>query len=214
MIGYVHFTLTTGIDAQRELMFQRTLGVASMIVLFSVLLSLVFARTYLAPILSLTRAARKVRQGDLHQAVPVKTEDEIGVLTATFNDMVQNLGTRIQLMHRLQAETVRISRELDREKLLDTLADIFTRLSGSPGYRLYLYDEENNELEPKTEKGTDLLPQPKMDRLSQMAFEDRWTQFLKDTGAMDSEPGHVLEAAIPLLSGQHRVGVIRIGPAP
>jgi sigma-B regulation protein RsbU (phosphoserine phosphatase) len=212
IIGYTHFTLSTQIEFHRQLLFQRTLGVASMIVLFSVLLSMVFARTYLAPILSLTRAGRKVRQVDLHQSVPVRTEDEIGILTATFNDMVANLGTRIQLMHRLQAETVRISRELDRDKLLDTLADIFTRLSGSAGYRLYLYNKESQQLDPHTETGSDLLPQPQMDRLSQMAFEERWTQYLKETGVMDSEPGRVLEAAIPLLSGKHRVGVIRIGP--
>lgn len=212
IIGFTHFTLWTPVEFDRQLMFQRTLGVASMIVLFSVLLSMVFARTYLTPILSLTRAGRQVRQGDLNQSVPVRTEDEIGVLTATFNDMVASLGNRIHLMNRLQAETVRISRELDREKLLDTLADIFTRLSGSSGYRLYLLNEDTQQLEPDTETGSNLLPQPQMDRLTHMAFEERWTQYLKETGAMSSEPGQVLEAAIPLLSGQHRVGVIRIGP--
>jgi phosphoserine phosphatase RsbU/P len=44
-----------------------------------------------------------------------------------------------------------------------------------------------------------------------MALQERWTMYLKSGGIPDNEPTDVLELAIPLLSGKHRVGVIRIG---
>ena len=55
--------------------------------LISVLLSFLLAKTMVQPIQSLTRAARGMAAGDFSQAIPVKAEDEIGILTSTFNDM-------------------------------------------------------------------------------------------------------------------------------
>lgn len=210
-VGFIHVRIPTHIESDIFHLYQRALGVTAIVVFLSVLLSLLFARTFLNPILALTRAAQRIRMGDLYQKVQVRTEDEVGSLTNTFNQMIETLGGRIQLMHRMQAETVRISRELDRDSLLETLCDIFTRISGSQGYRLYLYNEDGETLEPETECGVEILPKPESDTLAHMAFGERWTQYLKDDGKMDSEPGRILEVAIPLLSGQHRVGVVRIG---
>lgn len=211
-IGYLHVRIPTTIEQQLATLFRRTMMVTSAVLVFAVLLSMLFTKIYLAPIIGLTRAARRIRTGDFSQVVPVKTMDEIGVLTSTFNDMSRAMGSRLELMHRLQTETVRISRELDLEKLVSIMASIFTRMSGSTGFRLYLHREKENRLEVVSETGVDLLPKPESDQLTQMAFRERWAQYLKTNGRMDSEPGEVLEMAIPMLSGHHRVGVIRIGP--
>ena len=59
--------------------------------LISVLLSFLLAKTMVQPIQSLTRAARGMAAGDFSETIPVKAEDEIGILTRTFNDMGSRL---------------------------------------------------------------------------------------------------------------------------
>ncbi|MEW6600550.1 MAG: ATP-binding protein [Nitrospirota bacterium] len=43
------------------------------------------------PVMDLADAARAVAKGDLDRMVPVKSDDEVGILTVAFNDMVENL---------------------------------------------------------------------------------------------------------------------------
>jgi alkylation response protein AidB-like acyl-CoA dehydrogenase/class 3 adenylate cyclase len=51
-------------------------------------------RSLLAPLGVLSRAMTKVADGDLHQRVPVTSNDEVGALTAQFNTMVEGLRER------------------------------------------------------------------------------------------------------------------------
>ena len=64
--------------------------------LISVLLSFLLAKTMVQPIQSLTRAARGMAAGDFSEQIPVKAEDEIGILTSTFNDMGSRLHDTLQ----------------------------------------------------------------------------------------------------------------------
>lgn len=57
----------------------------------SLLLCLILARAITAPIRDLTRAAEKVAGGDFTDKVENQSQDEIGVLTRTFNDMAMQL---------------------------------------------------------------------------------------------------------------------------
>ena len=59
--------------------------------IISVFLSLLLAKTMIAPIQDLTRAAEKVAGGDFTGKVDNESKDEIGVLTRTFNDMAVQL---------------------------------------------------------------------------------------------------------------------------
>jgi nitrogen fixation/metabolism regulation signal transduction histidine kinase len=54
----------------------------------SILLTFIFSRKLTKPLTELEIAMLKVRSGDLEIAVPVKSEDEIGVLANTFNEMM------------------------------------------------------------------------------------------------------------------------------
>lgn len=51
-------------------------------------------RSLLRPIRNLSRAMSKVAEGDLHQRVPVTSNDEVGELTGQFNKMVEGLRER------------------------------------------------------------------------------------------------------------------------
>ena len=58
----------------------------------SVFLGLFLSRTIIAPIASLTKRAEKIAAGDFEQKLEVKSRDEIGQLTGTFNTMAAELS--------------------------------------------------------------------------------------------------------------------------
>jgi class 3 adenylate cyclase len=60
----------------------------------ALLLGLVLARRLTRPISALTGAVARVAGGDLSQALPVRSRDEVGVLTGAFNEMVEGLRQR------------------------------------------------------------------------------------------------------------------------
>ncbi len=67
------------------------IGVASTIALE---LSILLARSIMRPIRDLQRGIEAARRGDYDVAVPVTTADELGELSASFNDMVAGLAER------------------------------------------------------------------------------------------------------------------------
>lgn len=62
--------------------------------LMSLLVGLLFARHLTRPLAALTRGVARVAAGDLSQALPVRSRDEIGRLTDAFNEMLTGLRQR------------------------------------------------------------------------------------------------------------------------
>lgn len=93
--------------------------------LFSMLLGVVLARTLTRPVQELTRATQAVAQGDLTQQVPVRSQDELGQLAASFN--------------RMNAELAR-SQALRRQMTADIAHDLRTPLSVILGHAEALSD--------------------------------------------------------------------------
>ena len=65
-------------------------------IVISVLLSFLLSKTLITPIERLTEGAEEVAAGDFSQKIEVDSRDEIGVLTATFNDMAHQLESTLQ----------------------------------------------------------------------------------------------------------------------
>jgi class 3 adenylate cyclase len=78
------------LDELRAAVLQAAVAVA----LATLLLGVLFARRFTGPIADLTRSVARVAGGDLSQALPVHSRDEIGVLTSAFNDMLEGLRQR------------------------------------------------------------------------------------------------------------------------
>lgn len=209
--GYLVLWLATGIHQQLAALLYQSLLILLVVVAVTMLLAALLTRQVLAPIRHLTQAARAVHQGDLKQNVPVSTDDEIGELATTFNEMVGSMERRISFMHRMQEWTMRIGHQLDAQRLFETLGQMFERMSMADSYRLYLQDPDTERLMVRLEQGPEGLPPEDNDSLTQLALKERWTIYLKSDGTANNEPGDVSELAIPLLSGKHRVGAIRIG---
>ncbi len=70
----------------------------------AILLAIIFARNLTRPLRELSQASRHMAEGNLQQAVPVRTEDELGELAITFNQMSQALVEANQARRQMTAD--------------------------------------------------------------------------------------------------------------
>lgn len=75
---------------------QKILLISAFAVLGTVLLVVIFARRIFRPIEALALAMKEVEKGELDLQVPVASDDEIGYLTKSFNQMLQRIRALIR----------------------------------------------------------------------------------------------------------------------
>ena len=59
--------------------------------LIALIIGALFARTYMRPLRELTSATQELSKGTVHEPIQVRTRDEIGLLTESFNQMIAEL---------------------------------------------------------------------------------------------------------------------------
>ena len=208
--GSVIMLFPSNIEEDVRKLYVRSYLTMLLVCLGAMAVSFVFSRRALAPIEALTRAARKVHDGDLDQQVPVSTRDEIGMLTDTFNQMVAAVVRRMSLMHRTQEWTVRISQQFDVERLYDSLTEMFEHMAGASFSRLYVQVAPERPLEMVRERSSG-TPHPRTG-MAQRAFDSGLAQYRGRDGAAGTRPGEPMELALPLTNGSKRLGAIHLGP--
>ena len=62
----------------------------------AVVLSFFLAKAITSPIQNITKGALKLAEGDFKRKIEVSSNDEIGALTQTFNDMAEKLAASIE----------------------------------------------------------------------------------------------------------------------
>jgi len=89
-------------------------GGVGLLVLALLGVAIYFASRRIArPILAITETARAVAAGDLTREAPVLTEDEVGELAGTFNDMTAQLRENVEtLEHRVEERTAELATAL------------------------------------------------------------------------------------------------------
>lgn len=208
--GFVVMYFASNIEAEVRALYRQSFTVMALICLGAILLSYLFARRVLKPIEALTRAARKVHDGDLEQQVPVSTGDEIGLLGETFNEMISSLVRRIALMHRMQEWTVRISKQFESEGLFENLTEMFERMTQASFSRLYVVKPPDGALVLQRECG---VPSgSERTGMAQRAHETGHTQYRVAGGEIREEAAQATELAMPLSIGSKRLGAIHLGP--
>jgi len=80
------------------MLFSVTIQVVMFGLLFSVLLSFLLSKTMTTPIENITKSAARLASGEFDNRIEVHSDDEIGVLTQTFNNMAQTLRDTMQDM--------------------------------------------------------------------------------------------------------------------
>ncbi|AGF78645.1 PAS domain S-box [Desulfocapsa sulfexigens DSM 10523] len=123
--GELHIGLCEKFILQKiQTLRMQLIGIASIICLFGVLAAFFFARIMSKPLQTLSIASDKFGRGEAIQELPVIAHDEIGRLTATFNQMV----TKIK---RSRAKQVTVEKALrtskkEWERTFNALTDIVT----------------------------------------------------------------------------------------
>lgn len=111
--------------------FMITLAVAAVLaIVLALAAALYFARKFVEPILSLANGARRVAQGDFTTYIETQNQqDELGKLTAIFNDMTQELAYAKEAdeQHRIEQEAARHY----LERVLNSLSAGVLTLDGS-----------------------------------------------------------------------------------
>ncbi|RMH59270.1 MAG: HAMP domain-containing protein [Candidatus Hydrogenedentota bacterium] len=82
----------TPLKEARRSLIRTTLMTALILFLAALFLTLTWAKIFSKPIENLAEAAEKVGEGDLTVQVPVPSQDEIGLLSDRFNNMVSQLN--------------------------------------------------------------------------------------------------------------------------
>jgi HAMP domain-containing protein len=83
--------------------FGLTLTLAMLLTLFSALaLAFVLSERLSAPLSALAEATRAIAKGDYSKLNPVKSRDEFGVLTQSFNTMTRQIADATEAMERLR----------------------------------------------------------------------------------------------------------------
>ena len=113
---YIIYTRLDASDMQTSLNeTTKTIVIAvALALLLAAIMGYVFAQTLTGPILALTKGAKSLAEGDMSQSLKVRSTDEIGQLTSSFNYMAEELAKNMS----------EISREKNRlEILLHNMSD-------------------------------------------------------------------------------------------
>jgi class 3 adenylate cyclase len=127
------------VDVQFEILGtiqQNILLIAASSFLVIVPIAFIIAGAFSGPIQRLTKAMLKVREGDLDVEVQSNSHDEVGILTKTFNEMIQGLRERFALTKYVGDHTLKMIQEkqtvdLDEKASFQELAILFTDIRGS-----------------------------------------------------------------------------------
>jgi signal transduction histidine kinase len=162
-------------------------------VIVSLLLGTILARNITQPVRDLTAATSAMARGQLNQQVRVRSNDEIGELTSTFNKMSSDLEKANQQRRQMTA---------------DIAHDLRTPLSVIAGYLEGLKD---GVIKPSTQRFTAMHEEA---LYLQRLVEDLRTLSLADAGELSLNrqsvlPGDILERLVT--SFQHKAEQSQVG---
>ncbi len=154
----------------------RVLQLVIVILVLSGLGVTILSYQLLKPVRRLVIATEKTAHGDLWQEIPVKSRDELGTLTRSFNRMIRNL-------REIQAELIRSEKLISMGKLSAVVAhEVRNPLNAMKGAIVYLQKRKSDD--PLIEEYTQLILE-EINRLNEFV-----TEFL--SFAKQSSPNLVL----------------------
>ncbi|MFK7694322.1 sensor histidine kinase [Paenibacillus sp. HJGM_3] len=143
--GQADFTLISRVsldelEHRSTIIYQAAIVVGLLgVIVASVLVNLTGIRL-LRPLRQLVTAMRRMREGDFNTRLPTRTDDELGFISASFNDMAHNIKSLIQEVYMRQlnereAELTALQAQLNPHFLHNTLDTVY--------WKLYLQDDKD-----------------------------------------------------------------------
>ena len=210
--GYVFVNMPTDINQRLMALYLKSSLTLVAGICVAIALGFVFSRRFLAPVEALTDAARRVHAGDYACRIDHVSNDEIGLLTSTFNEMVSSWVRRLSLMHRVQEWTLKVGNEFDRHRLYARLLDMFHNVAAARHCALYLRDGDKKTLLPAAVRGEGEL-RPDVATWVHFVLEQNEPVLAERTdNAGGASLGKVREMVLPLGSGERPIGAVYVGP--
>jgi HAMP domain-containing protein len=210
--GSVRIRLPTDIGARLRALYLTSAVILLSGIIIATGLGFYFSRRFLAPVEALTDAARRVHAGDYSCRIESTANDEIGLLTDTFNEMVSSWVRRLTLMHRIQEWTLKVGNEFDRHRLYARLLDMFYNVSAAGQCALFLQDGNNKTPAPVALRG-DQTHRPELATWVRFALEKSEPVLAEvNDPTRRATLGNVQEMVLPLISGDQTVGAVYLGP--
>jgi response regulator RpfG family c-di-GMP phosphodiesterase len=100
--SYIIFKSLSGSTARLKDIEQILIAIILLSCSGAALIGFFFARSITKPVGILSKGAERVAHGDLSHRITVRTVDEIGVLTVTFNEMIGSLEKNIKMLKETQ----------------------------------------------------------------------------------------------------------------
>lgn len=230
------------ISDQTEIIRQQNLQIG---VLFGIMLVVLLAfggtiyllvNRILRPIQPLTEAARAIAGGNLDQNIPVGSQDELGILAQTVNQMASELKNSFStLEQRVAARTQDLATVaevgtatatiLESRRLLQEVVDLTKERFGLYHSHIYLLDEEGRNLvlaagageagRVMVSKGHAIPLEREQSLVARAARERKGVTVNDVTQAPDFLPNSLLpdtrsELAVPMIVGGRLVGVFDV----
>ncbi len=109
IVGYLSMKPDFFVETRASQVFLERVNTILLIVaigssMVALVLGAILARTLTRPLKELTKATEAVAQGDLDQQVPVRSNDELGELAKSFNQMNANLARSRDLRRQMTAD--------------------------------------------------------------------------------------------------------------
>jgi GAF domain-containing protein/HAMP domain-containing protein len=218
------------IESQRR----RSIVILQVTSVLSTIVALGLARIIANPLLRLSDVAQRFGKGDFNVIAQSNTEDEIGILAATFNQMAEQIrqilaGLEYQVSERTKAIVTsaevsrRLSTILDQKQLLLSVVEEIQRAFDFYHVQIYLFDKSKQYLvmvggtgeagqtmmarEHKIEQGRGLVGR---------AAETKSVVLVPDTISDENWlpnpllPETLSEVAVPIMVGEQVLGVLDV----
>ena len=137
----------------------------------SLVVAIALATRITKPLSELTAGAKEIAQGHFDRRLDIRSNDELQILSESFNDMTQRLKQNVQALEESNKKLAAVNeelKELDRMKsdlLANVSHELRTPLTAIKGYTDYILERKLGGITEKQEKGL-VVVQRNLERLS------------------------------------------------
>tara|TARA_B100000809_G_scaffold162667_1_gene159993 strand:- start:3361 stop:6102 length:2742 start_codon:yes stop_codon:yes gene_type:complete len=160
----------------------RTVMILAFAILLSILLSLILSHQLSKPLMQLAEVSQEVSQGNYRVRASTKATGEIGLLTRSFNEMLETINTHIKNHKRHTRQLESINRELQ----------LFRDLINQTADYVYIVDPETGNIVDANDPAArdlgyshDELLEIRLEQIAVVPSDFSWSRFVSDLQIVD-----------------------------